>query len=117
MSKVVHIKSIDQWNEIVAAHESNGNILVCKCSANWCAPCKALAPKIESLAQTYDIEKVLFLSIDIEENEEIANKFNITSLPTTLIIKNCDVIKTIVGADFAGIKIGIDNALTQELYM
>jgi hypothetical protein len=32
-------------------------------------------------------------------------------------VKNCDVIKTIVGADFAGIKIGIDNALTQELYL
>ncbi len=116
MSKVVHVHSIEQWNEIVAAHESNGNILVCKCSANWCAPCRALAPKLEALAQNYDESQVLFLSIDIEENEEIANKFNITSLPTTLIIKNCDVVKTIVGADLVGIKMGIDNLFAEPGY-
>ncbi len=116
MGKVVHVESVEQWNQIVSDHEKAKNILVCKFSANWCGPCKALAPKVESLAQNYDETKVLFLSIDIEENEEIANKFNITSLPTTLIIKNCDIYKTITGADLVGIKMGIDSALTNELY-
>jgi len=116
MTKVVHVKSTDHWNEIVTTHESNGSVLVCKFSANWCSPCKALAPKIDSLSLTYDENKVLFLSIDIEENEEIAEKFNITSMPTTLIIRNCKIIKTVVGADLVAIEGGIDNIFALAPY-
>lgn len=116
MSKVIHVKSIDHWNEIVTNHESNGSVLVCKFSAIWCGPCKSLAPKIDSLSLTYDENKVLFLSIDIDENKEIAEKFDISSMPTTLIIKNCKIIKSIVGADLIAIKMGIDNIFTMTQY-
>jgi thioredoxin 1 len=116
MTKVVHVKSTDHWNEIVTAHEDNGSVLVCKFSSSWCRPCLALAPKIDSLSLTYDENKVLFLSIDIEENEEIAEKFNITSMPTTLIIRNCKIIKTVVGADLVAIKGGIDNIFALAPY-
>lgn len=116
MTKVVHVKSTDHWNEIVTNHESNGSVLVCKFFSDWCNPCKALAPKIDSLSLNYDENKVLFLSIDIEENEEVAEKFNITSMPTTLLIKNCKIIKTVVGADLVAIKGGIDNILVLPLY-
>jgi thioredoxin 1 len=116
MTKVLHVSSIDHWNEIVTAHEKNGSILVCKFSANWCAPCKALVPKIDSLSLSYDENKVLFLSIDIEENKEIASKFDINSMPTTLLIKNCKIVKTVVGVDLVAIKGGIDNILVMGLY-
>lgn len=116
MTKVVHVKSIDHWNEIVTIHESNGSVLVCKFGSNWCGPCKSLAPKIDSLSLTYDENRVLFLSIDIDENEEIAKKFDISSMPTTLIIKNCKVVKTVVGADLIAIKGGIDNIFVLAPY-
>lgn len=116
MTKVLHVESIDHWNEIVIAHEKNGSILVCKFSAEWCGPCKSLAPKIDTLSLSYDENKVLFLSIDIDKNEEIASKFDISSMPTTLLIKNCKIIKTVVGADLVAIKGGIDNILVIPLY-
>lgn len=109
MTKVVHIESIDQWNNIVKAHNKNGGLLVCKCGSSWCPPCKALAPKLDTLSLSYDPDQVLFISVDIDEHGEIAEKFNVTSLPTTLVLKNCKVVKTIVGADLAGIKSAIDN--------
>ena len=115
-SRVVHVESVDQWNDIVVAHEKNKSILVCKFSASWCGPCRALAPKVDALALTYEEDKVLFLSIDIDECQEIADKFNVTSLPTTLVIKDCKPVKQIVGADVVGIKAGIDNALVPDLY-
>lgn len=116
MTKVVHITSVDQWNEIVLAHEKNKNILVCKYSAEWCGPCRALAPKVDALSLQYDENEVVFLSIDIDECQEIADKFNVSSLPTTLVIKNCKPFKQVVGADIVSIKAGIDNALVPDLY-
>lgn len=108
MNKIINIKDIDQWNKIVQEHEINKNLIVVCFSGSWCGPCKALAPKLESLASTYN-NSVLFMKIDIDECEIIAEKFNITSLPSTLLIKNCNVIKTIVGADYLNIKNSIDN--------
>lgn len=108
MNYVNYIKDIDQWNEIINEHEIKQNLLVVCFSGSWCGPCKTLAPKFESLASTYN-NRVLFMKIDIDECQIIAEKFNITSLPTTLIIKNSNVIKNIIGADYIGIKAGIDQ--------
>lgn len=111
MSKVTHVNSVEQWNKIATFHDENDNILVCKFGSSWCGPCGALKPKFESLASHYD-NNILFITIDIDECESIADKFSISSLPTTLIIKKSIVVKTIVGADIVGIKTGIDNIIT-----
>ena len=50
-------------------------------SAEWCAPCKALAPLLERVAETRTIDK-----INIDEQFELAQKFNIRSIPTTVLV-------------------------------
>lgn len=51
----------------------------------WCGPCKRLAPIMEQLAADY-CGKVVFYKVDIEQERELANKFNISSIPTLLFI-------------------------------
>jgi len=108
--KVVIIESIDDWNNIVRFHKNNNNLLVCKFSTSWCPPCKMLAPKFNQLSLNYN-DNVMFLSIDIDKNQEIAEKFNVSSIPTTLIIQNCKVIYTVNGANIQEIQENIDSII------
>ena len=69
-------------------------------SAKWCGPCKNIHPKIEEFSE--DVEnknRVLFIKIDIDDYEELANVCEIESLPTFKIYKNNTLFNTIEGAD------------------
>lgn len=52
-------------------------------SAEWCGPCKSLSPILDELAKEYD-GKVLFYKVDIDECNELAGAYGITSVPTML---------------------------------
>ncbi len=64
-------------------------------TANWCAPCKAVGPIIDNLATRYT--DVRFETIDIEDNENIAAKYNVRSIPYVVFEKNGKVVHTIMG--------------------
>jgi thioredoxin 1 len=65
--------------------------------ADWCGPCKMMAPTIEVLAKEYS-GKVLVAKVNVDENPVIAQKFGITSIPTFGIFKRAKLIGTVVGA-------------------
>lgn len=65
--------------------------------ATWCGPCKAIAPKIVELSEKY-AGKVVIGKIDIDENPKIADKFNVDSIPTLLLLKNGKELNRIVGS-------------------
>jgi thioredoxin 1 len=65
--------------------------------APWCGPCRALAPTIEQVAQTFE-GKVKFFKINIEENETTAAQYQIRSIPALLLFKEGELIKTNLGA-------------------
>nr|CAD7463041.1 unnamed protein product [Timema tahoe] len=54
--------------------------------ADWCGPCKMIAPILEELNNVEP--NVVFIKINVDESEEIAEKFNITGMPTFIFIKN-----------------------------
>jgi len=64
--------------------------------AGWCGPCRALAPIIEELAKDL-AGKVLVAKLDVDENPQIAEKFQVYSIPTVVIIKDCCEVDRIVG--------------------
>ncbi|MYE91463.1 thioredoxin [Candidatus Poribacteria bacterium] len=65
--------------------------------AEWCGPCKMIAPSLEQLADEYaGTFKVGKLNVD--DNRETAMKYGIRSIPTLLVIKEGDVAEQIVGA-------------------
>ncbi|QGA53403.1 thioredoxin [Sulfolobus sp. E5-1-F] len=64
--------------------------------AEWCAPCFILAPIIEELANDYP--QVAFGKLNTEENQDIAMRYGIMSLPTVMFFKNGEPVDQILGA-------------------
>ena len=65
--------------------------------AAWCAPCRALAPTIDSIATEYK-GRVKVGKLDVDANGSTAARFNIRGIPTLLVIKDGQVKEQIVGA-------------------
>ena len=64
--------------------------------APWCGPCKAIAPILEELAEEMD-GKVTIGKVDVDNNSDLAGKFNIRAIPTLLVFKGGEVVDQIVG--------------------
>jgi len=55
--------------------------------ADWCGPCQMAAPIIDKLADEFE-EKVLIGKLNVDENQEIAQRYGVMSIPTMIIFKN-----------------------------
>ena len=55
--------------------------------ANWCGPCKMLAPTIDQLAETYE-GKATIAKIDVDAEPNLARRFGVMSIPTVIILKD-----------------------------
>lgn len=73
-------------------------LIVIDFCANWCGPCKVIAPKLEELAAQY-AERAVVLKVNVDENEEITAEYNITSMPTFVFIQNGVVLEVFVGGN------------------
>lgn len=69
--------------------------VVVDCYAPWCGPCRMLAPVIEELAD--ENENVKFFKLNVDNNEEVARKFGIMSIPTILYFENGALKEQMVG--------------------
>ncbi|MBQ74691.1 MAG: thiol reductase thioredoxin [Gammaproteobacteria bacterium] len=65
--------------------------------AEWCDPCKVIAPVLEEIASEYD-GKMRICKLDIDENEATPPKYGIRGIPTLMLFKNGQVEATKVGA-------------------
>lgn len=65
--------------------------------AEWCGPCKAIAPILEEVADEYD-GKILIAKMDVDANQAIPAKHGIRGIPTLILFKNGAVIAQKVGA-------------------
>ncbi len=64
--------------------------------ATWCGPCKMIAPIIEQIAEEYS-DEIKVGKVNVDDEPSLAAKFGITSIPTLLLVKNGEVVKTSVG--------------------
>jgi len=64
--------------------------------AEWCAPCLAVAPILEELAQEYN-GKINFAKVNVNGNSPLAAKYGIAAIPTTIIFKDGQPVQQIVG--------------------
>jgi thioredoxin 1 len=65
--------------------------------AEWCGPCKAIAPIIDELAEDYK-DQALIGKVDVDSNPEISMRYGIRNIPTILFIKGGEVVDKQVGA-------------------
>ena len=65
--------------------------------AEWCGPCKMVAPVLEEIAAEH-ADKLTIVKVNIDENPEIARRYQIMSIPTMSVFQGGEVVKSIVGA-------------------
>lgn len=79
--------------------------------APWCAPCRIVTPIIHELAKEYT-GKVKVLEMNVDENPKTAEQFNVLSIPTIMMFKKGQPVKSLIGAQGKGsYKQGIEEAL------
>lgn len=74
---------------------NNEELTIIDFSATWCMPCRMLAPILEEVAGV--MNNVNFYNLDIDDNEDIAKRYRIFSVPTLLAFKSGKVIDSLVG--------------------
>jgi thioredoxin 1 len=65
--------------------------------ADWCGPCKAIAPIVEELAREYE-GRLKVMKLDVDENPRTASTYKVQSIPTLLVFKDGKLAERIVGA-------------------
>jgi thioredoxin 1 len=79
--------------------------------ADWCGPCRMIAPTIEALLEEYE-GKVKFVKINVDNNQQLAMKYDILSIPTSILFENGTVKDSLIGAyPASAYKQRIDHAL------
>ncbi len=89
---VVHATNSSFQQDVV---QKKGLVLV-DFFAEWCGPCKIVAPIIDDLAKT--MTDVTFVKVNVDENQEVASKYSVFSIPTFIVFKDGQVVDQFVGA-------------------
>lgn len=72
----------------------NGKVII-DFNAEWCGPCKMLAPVLEEISE--EKTNIKFVSINVDMNEELASSFNVMSIPCVVLMENGKEVKRSIG--------------------
>jgi thioredoxin 1 len=92
MGNIVDVQQGD-WQNV----ESSTKPVLVDFWAEWCPPCRLLAPTFERLAATYG-DEISFAKVNVDELPEVADQFGIRSIPTLLLLREGKVLEKLVGA-------------------
>lgn len=87
---------VKKINSGVFENELAGKVAVVDFSAEWCGPCKMLAPVMEELSEELG-DGISFLNVDVDENSDLAIKYRIQSIPAVVAFKNGEEIARQIG--------------------
>ena len=86
----------DNWDSEVIEGSKTKPVVV-DFWAPWCGPCRMVSPVLEELSEEMT-DTMTFCKLNIDENQDTANKFGVMAIPTMMIFKNGDVVDRTIGA-------------------
>lgn len=89
---MIQIENKEQLEQIL----NENSAVVLDFYAEWCGPCKQLLPIIEKVSE--EQQNIVFCKINVDNNMELANEYNVRSIPTLKYIKNKEILLTTLGA-------------------
>src|SRR5208283_5894363 len=92
MGEILYVQQCN-WQEV----ESSAKPVLVDFWAEWCPPCRMLAPTFEKLAANYGHE-ISFAKVNVDELPEVACQYGIRSIPTLLLLRDGQVLEELVGA-------------------
>jgi thioredoxin 1 len=92
-STTVHLTEAD-FDQALTGHSE---AVIVDFWAEWCGPCKAIAPVLEDLAQEY-AGRVTIAKVNVDEHPGLAARFQVRSIPTLLFFKDGQVVDQVIGA-------------------
>lgn len=104
---------MEQLNDSNFDQSTASGVVLVDFWAEWCGPCRAVAPVLEAMAKEYE-GKVTICKVNIDENPEVPAKFGIRSIPTFVILNNGEEVDRAVGAGSATMT-KIKNAISPFL--
>ncbi len=93
--EIIKIHSMEEFNNL--AKEYPEKIVVVDFWAVWCGPCMTFAPVFEKLQAEYS-KNFIFVKVNVDEVGSIAQRYQITGIPTTLFLKGGSIVHKVVGA-------------------
>jgi thioredoxin 1 len=93
VSQLTHVSDGDFQQEVLNAP---GSILV-DFYADWCGPCRAVAPMLEELSQEF-AGRLKIVKLNVDENEQTSMKYGVQSIPTMILFKGGKEVERIIGA-------------------
>ncbi|KAL2129723.1 hypothetical protein VTI74DRAFT_7403 [Chaetomium olivicolor] len=103
-----NITSTAQWRQTLSSHA----IVIADFYADWCGPCKMIAPHFESLAAKYaKPNKIAFCKVNVDAQGEVAQQYGVRAMPTFLVLRNGSVIETIQGANPPALTAAVEKAV------
>lgn len=85
-----------------AISDAGEKLVVIDFYATWCGPCKVIGPQMEEMSKV--MTNVVFLKVDVDENEDAASEYSITAMPTFVFIRGGEKVTDMMGANTEKLK-------------
>lgn len=79
-------------------NEAGRKLVLLDFYASWCGPCKVIGPQLQECAEKYP--EIVFLKIDVDENQDLAKEYNIIMMPTIIFFKDKMIVETLSGSRY-----------------
>ncbi|KAL2016817.1 hypothetical protein VTK56DRAFT_2940 [Thermocarpiscus australiensis] len=107
MSGIISITSSAQWRQVL----STNTIVIADFYADWCGPCKMIAPTFASLAARHaKPRRIAFCKVDVDAQPDVARQYGVRAMPTFLVLRDGAVVDTVQGANPPALAAAVERA-------